>query len=95
MTKAVKQFAQHQDDLISLCKALHEKRPWGNIAKIIKGLDDQEPESIRRGVLGYFSSVLLNKMDPQAALILEEFSEPYYDSGRAGLILSCFRVSSL
>ena len=78
---------------IDLCRALISRKPWRDVAVILKGLD-QDAESVRRQVLGYASAVLLNKPDPRAALILECFESNVFDSGKPGLVLAAYNVSS-
>jgi DNA polymerase III gamma/tau subunit len=81
-------------EAIELCRALIGKSDWNDIASIIKTVKE-EPEKIRRMILGYMNSVLLGgKMNRKAALALEFFSEPFYDSGIPGVTLACFQVWS-
>lgn len=81
-----------QTEGIELCRALLKGSNWNTIKVILKGLKEQEPEGIRRIILGYMSSVLLNKDDEQAGLILECFEEPLYNTGFPGLVLACYKV---
>lgn len=75
---------------IDLCRALMDRnKKWPDIAKILKSLE-QDPESVRRQVIGYASSVLLNNPLPKAALVLASFSENLYDTGKAGLVLQAY-----
>jgi DNA polymerase III gamma/tau subunit len=92
--KMVDKAAADLSATIELCRALmgKGKLTWAPIATILRGLADQDEESIRRSVLGYFTSVLIKGDNPHAALVLECFKEPYYASGRAGLVLSCYAV---
>lgn len=78
---------------IDLCRALIKREGWNKIKTILAGLKDKEPESIRRMVVGYASSVLLNKEDDNAALILEAFSTPFYDTGFPQLVMACYIVN--
>jgi DNA polymerase III gamma/tau subunit len=87
-----RQTAEEQSQVIELCRALLAKAGWKTIAKILTGLKDQEAESIRRVVLGYCQAVLLKEENYQAALILEEFITPFYDSGWPQLTYSCISV---
>jgi len=84
--------AEEQSESIQLCRALLKKENWKKVAAILKGLKDQDPESIRRHVLGYAQSVVLNKQDDRAGLVLEEFIEPFYNSGFPGLVHACYIV---
>ncbi len=71
---------------------LNPKTRWQDMALLLKGVGD-EPEQIRRMVLGYMSNVLLGgKMAARAFLIIQCFRDHWYDSGRAGLIASCYEV---
>ena len=86
------QSAKEYSESIELCRGLLEPSTWKMIREILKGLKDQEPESIRRHVLGYAQGVLLKSDNTKAAFILEEFTEPFYNSGFAGLILACYTI---
>lgn len=82
--------AQTQEAAIKdLCKALLDGDGWKQIAKILKNLKE-EPETVRRAVLGYMNTVLLNSGDTVAATIIEEFSDPFYNTGKAGLSKAAF-----
>ena len=86
------QSATEYNESIELCRALISVSMWKEVSGILKGLKDKDPESIRRHVLGYAQSVLLNKSNDKAAFILEEFVEPFYNSGFPGLVLACYTV---
>lgn len=86
---SITSIQKSQKNIIDLCRALLEKKKWEQVAKILSNIED-DPENIRRAVLGYFGKVLLNNGNARAALIIENFSDNYYDSGRAGLIHSCY-----
>ncbi len=77
---------------IELCRAILKKEQWKNIAKILDKLE-AEPEQVRRACLTYFSKVLLGNGEMRIAEILEQFENNYFDSGKAGLINSCFAAS--
>lgn len=79
-------------EVIELCRALMKKANWSTIASMLKNLKE-EPESVRYAVLGYFNSVLLNNGDARSAEIIMRFSEPFYNSGKAGLTLACFECT--
>jgi len=77
---------------IDLCRELMAKNNWINIAKILQGLKQQEPERVRRAVMAYCSTILLKGDNPKAALVMDCFRKPFYDNGMADLILSCYEV---
>lgn len=91
MKKVIISFKTEERTIIELCKALLEGKSWKVVSQIIKGIED-EPEKVRRAVLGYCSAVLLNSGNERAALIIECFSDNYFNTGKAGLIFSCFQV---
>jgi len=79
---------------IELCRALINKKSWKEISAILTGLKDQEAEGIRRAVLGYCQAILLSgKDEPLCGLILEEFINPFYDSGFPQLTYACYAVT--
>jgi DNA polymerase III gamma/tau subunit len=67
---------------------------WSDVAKLLKGLADEDPEGLRHMVLGYAKSVLLGggKLAPRAALMIQAFERNFYDSKSAGLVLACYEV---
>lgn len=78
---------------IELCRGLlnSSRTSWGEICEYLKAIEE-DPEKIRWAILGYMSKVLLSgKRNDKAALILELFNDPFYDSGKNGLILACYQ----
>lgn len=77
---------------IDLARALMDpKTPWLKVAEILNGVDE-EPESLRRMILAYYNRVLLGggAKANRAAELISRFMYHYFDSGRAGLVLSCW-----
>lgn len=86
-----KRTAEVQSKTIELCRALVSGDPWKKVSGILKGLKDEEPEQIRRAILGYCQTILLNgPPNGSVAGIMEEFIEPFYNTGFPGLTLACF-----
>jgi DNA polymerase III gamma/tau subunit len=77
-----------------LFDALIKKKPWKEVAGIIKRIT-VEPETARYSVLGLANSMLLNGYgDPkQAALVIDCFENPFYNSGKAGLTKAAYSVT--
>jgi len=90
--RAAKKASEEKSESIALCRALMYRKSWKEVSAILKGLKGQDPESIRRVVLGYATSVLLNKDDGNAFAILECFEDPTYNIGFPGIVLACQRV---
>ena len=84
--------AGEQLQAIELCKALIKKAGWKEVSLIIQGLQDQEPETIRRIILGYCQAVLLKQSNDQAAIIIETLWEPLYNIGWPGLTFCCYSI---
>jgi len=96
MALAVEKTAADQSQVIDLCRALIKGEKWGVVAKILKGLEEQEPETVRHGVLGYCASILLKEDNKQAFLVADSFRKPFYESGgKAGLILACYEALNI
>lgn len=88
--KFIKSYqADDERETIELCRALLNRNSWKTISPILKNMK-AEPETIRRAILGYMSAVLLNGINEQAIIVIEAFSDNFYDSGKAGLILACY-----
>jgi DNA polymerase-3 subunit gamma/tau len=84
-------------EMIDLARALtYGKGGWFEVATILKGLKEAgaDPESVRRVVMGYLTSVILNakrEADAGKALeVLDAFSTPFYHFGL--LTLACGKV---
>lgn len=75
-----------------LCKALLQGMKWEAVGKILNGLKNEEPETVRRHILFYCKSVLIKSRNDRAAMIIEHFWEPLYDIGYPGLVYCCYSV---
>jgi len=87
-----KRTAEIQSQTIELCRALLGKSPWKMVAGVLRGLKGQDPEGIRRAVLGYCNAVLLKGTNNNAAVVMEEFIEPFYNTGFPGLTFACYSI---
>lgn len=82
---------------IDLTRALINPRAtWADVAKILRGVDE-DPESLRRMVLGYCQSILLSEKPnpgimPRAYFILSVFRYDLFNSGKPGLTAACWEV---
>lgn len=87
--EVAEQAAIEQGEIIELCRALIKRTGWKEYSLILNKIKKQEAEDIRHAVLGYCNSILLQKEDERVDLVLEQFIEPFYDSGFAGVMLAC------
>jgi hypothetical protein len=93
---AIENVTTEGAQIIDVCQRLmaNEKGSikWVGLSQMLLHFD-QDPEQTRRAILGYFGKVLLGAKEERAkkvALMMAEFFNPYYDTGKAGLITSCF-----
>lgn len=89
-----KKEADNKTTSIELCQALIAAAPWKKVSNLLKALQDEDAEGIRRHILGYSQSVLLNSSSTQAARIIEELYEPLYNVGFPGLVMACFNITN-
>jgi DNA polymerase III subunit gamma/tau len=85
-----KRQAELQSQTIQLCRALINGSGWKSIGAILQGLQGQDSEGIRRAILGYCNSILLNSDNQQAAGVMRWFESPTYDIGFPGITMSCY-----
>ena len=90
--EVAKKTEEQINQSIELCRALIKGAQWKEVRTILGGLQGQEAESIRRVVLGYCQAVLLKTDKPICGLILEEFIEPFYNSGFPQLVYACYSI---
>ena len=93
MLAAAKQTSAQQNEAIDLCRALIGKKPWPVVAKIVKGIT-QEPEAVRRAVLGYCQSVLLGSNNGQAYIVMDCFRQDFFTTGKPGLTMAAYMAVS-
>jgi DNA polymerase III gamma/tau subunit len=78
-------------DTMELCRALVANKPWKEVSAILKRMKGKvDAEKARRAVLGYMSTVLLNKADKRIATVMDQFSINTYDTGFPGLVLAAW-----
>ena len=80
---------EEETETIELCRALLGSS-WPAVATALEGLREQDPEKTRRAVLGYMTSVVLKSGKPQAALCLQAFADPTYDTAFPGVVLAAY-----
>ena len=88
--ETAKKAAEKQSQSIELCRALLENASWKKVSRILSELQD-DPEGIRRHVLGYCNSIMLKGDNKQAIVVMEQFEEPTYNIGMPGITLACYR----
>ena len=85
-------------EVIEICRILcdekmNDKTRWKRLSDAIKKFQT-DGESARRPILGYLEKVLLSSGNERVAYMIDCFKDNYFDTGRAGLTLSCFMACS-
>lgn len=85
--------ATKRNEAIELCRAIWAKKSWKEVATLIKNIEE-EPETVRRIMCGYFTTILLSG-NLAAAIVLEAFEKkPFYDTPKPSLVLASFAALS-
>ena len=81
-----------QEKESKLCNLLLNSGSWGDILKEVNSTTDFE--TARRGILGYLGVVMSKSPSKaeQCYRIMICFMEPYYDTGKAKLLCSCYEA---
>lgn len=78
--------------IIDLCRVLMKGNCWDKVRDILKRLKTEDPENVRRAIMGYANSVLLNG-NTDGALILGWFVyKSTYDSGWPIITQFCYNI---
>lgn len=90
------QKADTEKAAVDLARALVDGgNTWKQVAAILKGLADEDPEQIRRAVLGYATAVLLGggKKADRAYTVIQAMEDSYFSGGRASLVADCWELA--
>lgn len=84
------QNSEARNSGFAIAQAIIQKKRWIDIAALIKTVDD-EPETIRRIIIGYASTMMLNGRDLERCLaIITILGRNFYDTGKAGLVAGVY-----
>ena len=84
---ATQTLAMSEATVKELCQGVINKTSWDVIRKSVAlVIKDVEPESIRYAVLGYMTAVLLGGKSDRASEVIDIFSEPTFNTKKAGLV---------
>jgi len=81
-----------ENEAIDLCRALINGDKWIKVTEILKKLGDSDVENVRQSVLGYCANTLLTKDAARAYVIMDAFRNPFYNNGRAGLVMATYEA---
>lgn len=90
--------ATASEEAVALARALINGASWGEVQKVLGGLGDTSPESIRHIVRAYVTKVVLGTKKEALAgrglEILSAFSEPFHTAdGLSPVVLACGQVT--
>lgn len=88
-------FSLEQNAAVDLARAFVKSPNWAEVKEVLLKLQKEEPEKIRRVVLDYLGKVLLDKGEAHIAYIMENFREPTYSIGFAGIVLASYMSLNL
>jgi hypothetical protein len=94
--KSLEGGMEEDPDTLAFCRAVCASRPnWKEIAPILKDMKGKvDAETVRRGVLGYCTSIMLKNGSDRISRVMEEFAVNTYDTGFPGLVLAAYRSMS-
>lgn len=92
MKRAAQKITVTDSDIFQLTKTLAAGASWDKVRSLLKGLKQEDAESIRRNVMGMGATMLLNG-DGKGYVLLDAFREPLYDIGWPGVVLACYEAT--
>lgn len=84
---------EEDPNTLEFCRALcNPKSGWDKVSSVLRDMKGKvDSETVRRGVLGYCTTILLKDKNSHVAHVMEEFSVNTYDTAFAGLVLAAYR----
>ena len=95
--EAVDCFESEAHNTIEICRILvgNDTDKWDKIRKILSSIEE-EPETVRRMILGYLGKVLLgSKKNDKVAEMLGCFTDSWFYSGKGGMIQSLYFAAKI
>jgi DNA polymerase-3 subunit gamma/tau len=96
--KCAKEDSLDEGQVKELCYLLLKKSPWKKVSAELKKLKKEQPETIRRAVLGMMSGALLDgwgfKFQNDPGYVMSWFyDKSTYDSGFSGIVFCCYAIT--
>ena len=84
---------EEDPNTLEFCRAVTAGKPsWKQISEILKDMKGRvDSETVRRGVLGYCTTIMLKNGSDRICRVMEEFAVNTYDTSFAGLVLAAWR----
>jgi DNA polymerase-3 subunit gamma/tau len=98
MLNAARETIIEEGQVKELCYLLLKKSPWKKISAELKKLKKEQPETIRRAILGMMSSALMDgwgfKFQNDPGFCMSWFyDKSTYDSGFSGIVFCCYAIT--
>lgn len=98
MLSAARDFDIEKGQVKELCYLLLKKAPWKKVSVELKKLKGEQPENIRRAIMGMMSSALLDgwgfKFENDPGYVMSFFyDKSTYDSGFSGIVFCCYAIT--
>jgi DNA polymerase III subunit gamma/tau len=98
LISAIKKYSFVSAEAIELCRALIKKDSWDSVQELLKAIkksDGNDVEKVRRMVLGYITTIMLNNKDEstceQCMNIYDVFKSPTYDNGWSDIVFYSYQ----
>ena len=96
---AISNFRTKEQQAFGICQMLVKGNDWNKIAPAYNGIEEKDPEGVRRMLLSYLKSCLLKARKSADAAryvgMIEELAEATYESGEPKLLAMMWRASQV
>lgn len=89
--RIIEETALQETQSIELCRLLIKGSGWKAVRETLNDLKDQDPEGVRRHVMGYCQTILLKEDNERAGLVMEMFVDPFYNTGFPELVFASYK----
>ena len=93
MIASLEETATQEESAKKLIKALEDASSWNIVSTLLKGIKKGEEEGFRQYALACYGGSLLKDGHERYSYLIDKFSYNYFESGKAGLINTCFEIS--
>lgn len=93
--KILEKGGEEDPDTKAFCCAVCDSHPnWKKISELLRDMKGKvDAEQLRRGVLGYCTSIMLKNSNDHVAHVMEEFAVDTFATGFPGIVLAAYRCT--
>lgn len=92
MLDAIESFNFIEKNIFDLYNGLCGRDKWDDIIAILKQMDLNNYEQLRRSLIGLAAKNILQEEDRYAMLIYDAFRKPFYDNGKNDFIFAAYQT---